>query len=176
VSDGTIEQKEGRVTFRYERRLNHPIGEVWQAITDPTAMEPWLGNRPEIELKPGGEYVSYHRSGDRVADRVLRIGPPRLFEHTYWVQVNPTAVVTWELSPTEEGCRLTLTHSLAMEDVRTAAATVAQGDAISVILSRNAAGWHRLLDKLAASLDGRSTEWSAQDQQALQERYAGLLG
>ena len=62
-----------------------------------------------------------------------------------------------------------------MDDVRRAAATVARGDDIAVILSRNAAGWHRLLDKLDAALDGRSADWSEKDQRSLQERYAALL-
>jgi hypothetical protein len=44
-----------------------------------------------------------------------------------------------------------------------------------MILSRNAAGWHRLLDMLDAALDGRSAAWSEQDQRALQKRYADLL-
>jgi hypothetical protein len=44
-----------------------------------------------------------------------------------------------------------------------------------VILSRNGAGWHRLLDKLAEMLNGQSAAWSAEDQKALQERYAAML-
>jgi hypothetical protein len=35
--------------------------------------------------------------------------------------------------------------------------------------------WHRLLDKLAETLTGQSTAWSAEDQKALQERYAAML-
>ena len=175
MSDGTIEQRDGRVTFRYERRLHHPIAVVWKAITDPFEIERWTGVRPEIDLKPGGQYVSYHRGGDRVVDRILRLDPPRLFEHTFWVHVNPTAVVTWELSPIEGGCLLRLTHSLGMEDLRTATATVARGDDFTMILSRNGAGWHRLLDKLQASLDGTSDTWSEEDQKRLQDRYAAML-
>jgi hypothetical protein len=35
--------------------------------------------------------------------------------------------------------------------------------------------WHRLLDELAETLTGQSTAWSAEDQKALQERYAAML-
>ncbi|HLZ69361.1 MAG TPA: SRPBCC family protein [Dehalococcoidia bacterium] len=175
MSDGTIEQTGERVTFRFERRLSHAIDTVWKAITDPAELERWLGQRPEIELRPGGRYVSYHGSGDRVVDRVLRIEPPTLFEHTFWEQVNPTAVVTWRLSPIADGCLLVLTHSLGMADIRGAAATVARGDDYTLIISRNGAGWHRLLDKLEAALAGHSMEWSEQAQKALQERYAAML-
>jgi uncharacterized protein YndB with AHSA1/START domain len=173
MSEGSIEQRDGRVTCRYERHLRHPVETAWKAITDPGEIERWTGSRPEIELRPGGQYVSYHRGGDRVVDRVTRVEPPRLFEHTFWVSINPTALVTWELSRTGEGCRLVLTHSLDIDDVRTAAQ--AFGNDITAILSRNGAGWHRLLDKLAGTLDGRTTNWSEQDQKILQERYAAML-
>jgi uncharacterized protein YndB with AHSA1/START domain len=175
MNEGTIEQRDGRVTFRYERRLRHPIEVVWQAITDPAEIERWTGNRPEIDLRPAGEYISYHRGGDRVVDRILRLEPPRLFEHTFWVHVNPSAVVTWELSPVEGECQLVLTHSLSLDDVRQAAETVARGADLTVILSRNGAGWHRLLDKLSATLGGRLAQWTELDQRALQARYATLL-
>jgi uncharacterized protein YndB with AHSA1/START domain len=175
VNEGTIEQRDGRVTFRYQRHLRHSIEVVWKAITDPTEIERWTGSRPEIELKVGGAYVTYHRGSDRVVDRILRLEPPHLFEHTFWVQVNPTAVVTWELNPTEDGCDLALTHSLSLDDVRQAAATVAARDDLLTILSRNGAGWHRLLDKLTAALDGRPSNWSESDQKELRERYAAQL-
>jgi uncharacterized protein YndB with AHSA1/START domain/DNA/RNA-binding domain of Phe-tRNA-synthetase-like protein len=160
MSDGTIEQADGRVTFRFERRLRHPIDVVWKAITDPAEIEAWFGGRVEIELKPGGHYISHHRGGVRVVDRIVRLEPPTVLEHTFWEHVNPSALVTWELCPIDEGCVLVLTHSIAMDDVRAAAATVALGDDETIILSRNAAGWHHLLDMLEAALDGRSLEWS----------------
>jgi len=175
MSDGSIEQTGEQVTFRYERRLAHPVEVVWRALTDPAEMERWLGHRPDIDLQPGGRYVSFHGTGDRVVDRILRLEPPTLFEHTFWEQANPTAVVTWQLSPTDEGCLLVLTHALGMSDVRAAALTVARGDDFTLILSRNGAGWHRLLDKLEATLAGQSADWSEQAQRELQERYAALL-
>lgn len=175
MSDGTIEQHDGKIICRYERHLGHPVEVVWRAITDPDEIERWTGARPEIDLRPGGRYVTRHGTGDVVTDHITRLEPPRLLEHTFWVHVNPTALVTWELSPAEGGCRLVLTHSLDVEDVRTAARTAALGDDLTVIVSRNGAGWHRLLDKLTWTLDGRDVPWSAQDQQALQERYAAML-
>lgn len=175
MSDGTIEQAAGRVTFRYERRLRHPIEDVWKAITDPAEIGAWAGTRPEVDLEACGRYVTHHGSGHTVVDRIVRLEPPTLFEHTFWVDVNPSGLVTWELSPTEDGCLLVLTHSLDLDDVRRGASTVAAGDSESVILARNGAGWHHLLDRLEAELDGRTTAWSSEAQQALLGRYAALL-
>ena len=176
MADGTIEQRDGRVTFRYERRLNHSVETVWRAITDPDAVAGWMSTRPEIDLRPGGSYATFHQGGQRVDDHVLRVEPPRLFAHTFWEEVNPSAIVTWELTPEGEGCRVVLTHSLDLADLENAAATVAAGDSLLTILSRNAAGWHRLLDHLEARLDNRENVWSREAQQQLQERYAALVG
>lgn len=75
--DGAIEQADGAVTFRYERELHHPIGTVWNAITDPVNIEGWSGGRVEIELKRGA-YISYH--GEAVPMQLnygVPAGPPR---------------------------------------------------------------------------------------------------
>jgi uncharacterized protein YndB with AHSA1/START domain len=152
VNEGTIEQRDEMVTCRFERLLRHPVEVVWQAITDPDEIGRWMGTRPEIDLRPGGRYVTHHGTGDVVTDRITRLEPPRLLEHTFWEHVNPSARVTWELSPAGDGCRLVLTHRLSLEDVRRAAATVAAGDDIATIISRNRAGWDRLLDMLAGHL------------------------
>jgi uncharacterized protein YndB with AHSA1/START domain len=175
MRDGTIEQSDKTVTFRYERPLHHPVAVVWKAISDPNETEAWFGGHLEIELKVGGQYVSYHGDGARVVDRIVRLEPPTLLAHTFWVQVNPSALVTWELCPVDEGCVLRLTHSLSMEDVHASAATVAMGDDPTVILSRNGAGWHHLLDKLEAALDGRSLDRSEEEQKNLRDRYAAML-
>jgi uncharacterized protein YndB with AHSA1/START domain len=152
VNEGTIEQTDEMVTCRFERLLRHPPEVVWQAITEPDQIDRWMGTRPEIDLRPGGHYITHHGTGDRVVDRITRLEPPRLLEHTFWAHVNPSARVTWELSPAGDGCLLVLTHRLSLDDVRRAAATVAAGDDISAIISRNRAGWQRLLDTLAGHL------------------------
>lgn len=175
MNEGTIEQHDEMVTCRFERLLRHPVEVVWQAITEPDEVDRWMGTRPEIDLRPGGRYITRHGTGDVVTDRITRLEPPRLLEHTFWEHVNPSARVTWELSPAGDGCRLVLTHRLSLADVRRAAATVAAGDDIVTILSRNCTGWHHLLDMLAAALDGRPAPWSDQDRKAWQERYAAML-
>lgn len=173
MSDGTIEYAEDRVIFRFERHLRHPIGMVWTAITDPHRVAVWFGGCVEIDLKVGGEYVSYHQGDMRVVDRIVRLEPPRLLAHSFWAEVNPSALVTWELHPSAEGCVLVLTHSLSIADIQ--AARTRFGDDSTIILSRNAAGWHRILDKLEAALTGATPQWSEEAQKALQARYAALV-
>jgi uncharacterized protein YndB with AHSA1/START domain len=176
TDDGTIEQRDGRVVFRYQRELHHPIDRVWRAITDPDELAQWLGNRPELELRVGGRYVMMHTSPDgstaqRVEDRVVAVAAPRLFQHTFWQELNPSALVTWELTATERGTRLELTHELDRADVE----SVAGQESIVTIIARNAAGWHRLLDQITALVDGAEQPWTLPAHQDLRQRYAALV-
>jgi uncharacterized protein YndB with AHSA1/START domain len=174
MSDGTIEKHDSDYIFRFERDFPEQIERVWQAITLPEEIEGWIGARPELDLVPGGRYVTHHGNGMTVVDRVEQVDPPRLFQHTFWQEVNPSALVTWELRPIDAGCHLTLAHRMSQSDIEQAAKLVASGDSVVVILSRNAAGWHQLLDKLDARLTGRARVWSDEQRQCLIERYAAM--
>lgn len=77
MTEGTIAHHDARVTCRYKRSLRHPVDVAWKAITDPDEVERWTGNRPEIDLRPGGNYISHHRGGQRVVDRITRMEQPR---------------------------------------------------------------------------------------------------
>jgi uncharacterized protein YndB with AHSA1/START domain len=143
-----------RVVLRYERVLPHPIEDVWHAITDPDEINGWWGTRPEIDLRVDGEYVSHHATGDRVVDRIVRLEPPYLLEHTFWRHVNPDARVTYELRSVASGTLLVLTHTMTEADLRTAAEALSwQGDLYDLV-ARTAAGWPRLLRALDGSLRG----------------------
>jgi len=175
MMDGTIEERDGSYFFRYERDLPYPIERVWRSITDPDEIANWTGSRPEIDLQPGGRYVSHHGNGMTVVDRIERIDAPYLLEHTFWFEVNSSALVTWELRPTAIGCHLTLTHRISHTDIEVAANSVAKGDSFALILSRNGAGWHQLLDKLEARLAGDERPWSNEEHQNLLARYAAMV-
>jgi uncharacterized protein YndB with AHSA1/START domain len=175
MTDGTIEVRDGTYTFRFERDLPYPIERAWRAITDPYEISTWMGGRPDIELVRGGRYVIHHENGMTFVDRVVRVEPPHLFQHTFWVDINPSALVTWELTPTDAGCHLTLIHRMGQEDIDTAMKSVAQGDSLTLILSRNAAGWHQLLDKLESRLAGSDRPSSDEAHQDLLARYAAMV-
>jgi uncharacterized protein YndB with AHSA1/START domain len=173
VTDGTIERAGDRITLRYERRLRHPVEVVWRALTDPSEAGGWFGGRFEIDLRVGGEYITYHQTGDRVVDRIVRLDPPRLLEHTFWMHLNPDALVTYELEPSPDGCHLTLTHQMSVNDLRKAAAFYGWDDPMSQV-PRTGAGWHHLLDLLEGALDGQRSA-DPVEITALVERYAAQL-
>lgn len=152
AGEGTIGRDGGFVVFRYVRAIARPVPRVWAAITEPARIERWFGGRPELDLRPGGAYVTVHGDGSRVEDRVLRAEPPTLFAHTFWRELNPDATVTWELAEDGDAARLTLTHRLSDADIDNALRTVAAGGDRGAIIARNAAGWRRLLERLEAAL------------------------
>jgi uncharacterized protein YndB with AHSA1/START domain len=171
--DGTVERQGKWIVLRYERHLRHPVEVVWRALTEPSEVAVWFGGRVDVDLRQGGEYVTYHETGDRVVDRITRLEPPRLFEHTFWVHLNPDARVTYELDPADGGCRLVLTHRLTEDDLAVAAETYGWTDPMAEV-PRTAAGWHRLLDRLGAALDGTDPDPAAGGPD-LAERYASQL-
>lgn len=83
--------------------------------------------------------------------------------------------MTYELRPDPPGCVLTLTHTLSTRDLDKAAAAYSWvGDPLS-LLPRTGAGWHVILDRLEAGLDGRDASASAEDRTDLERRYSALV-
>lgn len=148
----TLQHSGDRTILRYERVLPHPVEDVWRAITDPEEINAWWGTRPEIDLRVGGRYVSYHATGDRAVDRIVRLEPPHLLVHTFFEHLNPDALVTYELQAVAEGTLLVLTHEMSERDLRNAARELAWEGDIYDLLSRTASGWPRLLDGLTKCL------------------------
>ena len=147
----TVRRSGDRIVLRYERVLPYPVEEVWRAITDPDEINAWWGTRPDIELRVGGRYVSNHATGDRAVDRIVKLEPPHLLAHTFFEDMNPEALVTYELQSLDEGTLLVLTHEMTEADLRNAADAMSWDGDIYELLSRTAAGWPRLLTALAAT-------------------------
>ncbi|MBV9855847.1 MAG: SRPBCC family protein [Streptosporangiaceae bacterium] len=138
--EGTLDTTaEGRFALRFERRLAHPPGEVWHALTDPKAMREWFPQEVEADLRPGGKMRFRHRRGEVYEDlpviegEVLEYDPPRLFAYTWGADM-----LRWELRPDGDGCLLVFTDTFG--ELGKAA--------------RDGAGWHVCLEALVASLDG----------------------
>lgn len=169
---GSIERTDGYFTFRYDRTFSQPVDTVWRAITEPTQIQQWTGSLPDIELRPGGAYITYHGKDMRVVDQVLEVDSPGLFSHTYFQQLNPDASVTWHLAESGTGCALTFTHVMSTGDISNAMDSVAAGDDEITILARNATGWHHLLDLLEGHIDAGTTPRITDELQDLQVHYA----
>ncbi|HEY6739916.1 MAG TPA: SRPBCC domain-containing protein [Actinopolymorphaceae bacterium] len=148
---GTVRRVDGRDVLRFERRLAHPVGRVWKALTDPAEAARWLtgeiGDLGEpLEVEP--EKVLVHR-----------FGPTRTGDGGDEGSRGDVDIVRWELTPDEDGTLLVLTHTFAGPPDT----------------ARIAAGWHTLLERLDATLAGDVGPWPAGRWLALHEEYIQIF-
>ena len=82
-ADGVVERREGRTVLRYERRLRHPVAEVWAALTEPARLREWLADA-DVELAQGGAVQLRWLNTDDEGNGAVMVGtvtaldPPRL--------------------------------------------------------------------------------------------------
>ena len=125
--------------------IDVPVERVWDEITRTGRVQRALYNTVlETDLEPGSRlrYYSPDRKRVFIVGEVVEVEPPRRFSHTYlftmWKSGGPT-LVTWELEPEGDGCRVTVTHS---------GWTEAHQD-----VEKQAAGWREILGLLKSDLE-----------------------
>lgn len=106
-------------TLAFEFDLQHPPEKVWRALTDPALLAEWLLPVIDLELEPGAAFTfktqAYPGWDGIVNCRMLEIEPQRKLRYTWSVPFLDT-VVTFTLTPTETGTRLSLVQSGFRED------------------------------------------------------------
>jgi uncharacterized protein YndB with AHSA1/START domain len=114
VTDTTPKSQTESINFDLD--LPHAPEEVWRALTDPALLAEWLlpvlGN--ELELEPGADFTfktDAHPGWDgTVSCRFIEIDEPRKLSYAWTVPFLDT-VVTFTLTPTASGTRLSLVQS-----------------------------------------------------------------
>ncbi|WP_329110477.1 SRPBCC domain-containing protein [Micromonospora sp. NBC_01699] len=99
--------------IRTEVDLRHPVDRVWRALTDQQLLEKWLGATdlvPEdgapFELRP----IGLPALDGAVNGAVVEVDEPRRLV-LRWRESGVRVLVAFELTDTEDGCRLTLRQS-----------------------------------------------------------------
>ena len=158
--DGRLVERDGVAEIRFERIYPHGIEEVWDAITDPTRIQKWwlpFDAEIELDLTPGGKYEIRGTGSEPISMifEVVRVEPPRLFEHTTF---DPGSTATWVLEKLGETCRLLLIQT----------APTAQ-----TAIERNyLVGLHTSLDRLSRELDGSTDNpWESSRFEEHRSRY-----
>jgi uncharacterized protein YndB with AHSA1/START domain len=138
---GQLEVDGERAVVRYERRLAHPPSKVWRALTEDEHLEAWFPTTIEGERAVGSRLTFHHRDVDLPAmeGELLAFEPPSLLELTWGGDL-----LRFELRPDGDGTALTLTAK--MQELGKA--------------SRDGAGWHVCLNRLAFDLTGEQPEES----------------
>ncbi|HEY6558014.1 MAG TPA: SRPBCC domain-containing protein [Polyangiaceae bacterium] len=112
VTDNTAAAQTEAISFEFD--LHHSPEKVWRALTDPTLLAEWLLPVVELELEPGAAFTfktqAYPGWDGTVNCRMLEIEPQRKLSYTWTVPFLDT-VVTFTLTPTASGTRLSLVQS-----------------------------------------------------------------
>lgn len=101
-------------SISFELDLRHSPEKVWRALTEPALLAEWLLPVIDLQLEPGAEFTfktqPYPGWDGTVDCRFVEIEPNRKLSYTWTVPFLDT-VVTFTLSPTESGTRLTIVQS-----------------------------------------------------------------
>jgi len=113
-----------------EIEIMAPAGRVFQALTDTDQLAHWFTNEScpvkfwKMDARLGGSY-SYASENSKIVvngvsefrcqGEILQFDPPRLLVYTWvsnWhVEPERITVVRWELTPTQSGTQVKVTHS-----------------------------------------------------------------
>ena len=115
VVDKTAPSQSDTISFEFD--LRHPPEKVWRALTDPELLAEWLLPAVGLELEPGAAFTlksqPYPGWDGTVDCRFVEIEPHRKLSYTWVVggDLGLNTVVTFTLTPTESGTRLSLVQS-----------------------------------------------------------------
>jgi uncharacterized protein YndB with AHSA1/START domain len=161
---GTVHPREDDYQLRFERHFRQPIERVWAALTDPPQLAQWFAPG-EITLRLGGNVHLAFTDGEGVIDgRVTALEPPHLLEFTWTDNGKDRGVVRWELVATDHGTSFKLIHTIS---------DTARDFGLPAL-----SGWHMMLGRLVALLDGQPVPPLGEGQQEFHDHYvqAGVMG
>jgi uncharacterized protein YndB with AHSA1/START domain len=118
--DKTAPAQTESISFEFD--LQHSPAKVWRALTDPALLAEWLLPVAELGLEPGAVFTfktQPHPGWDGIVNcRMLEIEAQRTLSYTWVAGDFIDTVVTFTLTPTESGTRLSLVQSGFKSDQR----------------------------------------------------------
>jgi uncharacterized protein YndB with AHSA1/START domain len=114
VTDTTTPAQTESISFEFD--LHHPPAKVWRALTDPALLAEWLLPVVGLKLEPGVAFTfktqPYPGWDGTVNCRFVEVEPNRKLSYTWVVgDMEIDTVVTFTLTPTASGTRLSLVQS-----------------------------------------------------------------
>lgn len=98
-----------------EVELDATPEDVWDALTTPDGLRPWMGDDAAVGDAPGDSIYMPDPAGGRTRRGVLdEFSPQRRLGYTWWPETNPEEAtrVTITLTPHTGGTRLTVVESI----------------------------------------------------------------
>ena len=113
VADTTAKSQTDTISFEFD--LPHGPEKVWRALTDPALLAEWLLPVLDLKLQRGAAFTfrtqPYPGWDGRVDCRFVEIEPLRKLSYTWVVGDMLDTVVTFTLTATASGTRLSLVQS-----------------------------------------------------------------
>lgn len=110
--DKTDRSQTEAISFEFD--LHHSPAKVWRALTDPVLLNEWLLPVTGLKLEPGAAFTfktQPYPGWDGVVNcRMVEIEAQRKLSYT-WVVGEMDTVVTFTLTPTPSGTRMSLVQS-----------------------------------------------------------------
>lgn len=110
--DRTTPAQDKSISFEFD--LHHSPAKVWRALTDPALLAAWLLPAIGFKLEPGAAFTLQAQpqpGWDGVVKcRLVGVEAERVLSWS-WVVADIDTVVTFTLTPTESGTRLTLVQT-----------------------------------------------------------------
>jgi uncharacterized protein YndB with AHSA1/START domain len=154
---GTVHQRPDDYQLRFARHFPQPIERVWAALTTPTQLAKWFAPG-EMTLTLGGAVHLAFTDGEGVIDgEITALAPPQLLEFTWTDHGKDLGVVRWELAAENDGTALVLIHTIS--------------DATRDFGLPALAGWHMMLGRLEALLDGQPVSPLGEGWQEYHDHY-----
>jgi len=111
--DQTARGQTDAISFEFD--LHHAPRKVWRALTDPVLLAEWLLPAFDLKLEPGAAFTLKRPPlpewDGTVQCRFLEIESERKLSYTWVVGDVIDTVVTFTLTPTASGTRLSLVQS-----------------------------------------------------------------
>jgi uncharacterized protein YndB with AHSA1/START domain len=113
ITDTTARSQTDAISFEFD--LHHSPQKVWRALTDPVLLAEWLLPAFDLELAPQTAFSfktqPYPGWDGTVNCRFLEIEPQRKLSYTWVVGDMLDTIVTFTLTPTASGTRLSVVQS-----------------------------------------------------------------
>ena len=159
--EGTAtETPDGGYLLSFERHFDHPIEKVWSAISDPSELTKWLaGDEAIVEGRIGGRVFMSGHGG--IESTVRAYEPPHVIEYDWKTSEWDGGPIRWELSEDGGGTKLTFTHRFPEPDMAEQEQLMKKmgfGPDMYDPIPRTLAGWHTLIEELAAHVDERPSD------------------
>jgi len=90
--------------------------EAWAAVTEEEALQEWLAERVELDLRPGGDASFTLPGGEQRRGMVEEVAPGERLTFWWWPdedQPGESSRVTFELAPAVGGTRVRVTETPA---------------------------------------------------------------